>query len=389
MTSKERIERILRRQPTDRIGLFEVFWTETARQWSAEGHFARPEMAEDHFGIELRRCRPLDFVANLGVGDTVLEENDTTRLGIAGGPANAGRREEVIEETETTRLVRDGNGAVLRWIKGSSGAPEHVDFLVKDRRAWEEHIRPHLLNADNHARRVNFDLYRSMRAGCARQSLFLTCGVVGPFDLMTPVCGHEHLLVGMALDPDWARDMVNVYTELTIELLEILFAREGGPDGLWVWEDLAFKQRPFLSPTMYRELLFPAHQRLFQWAHDRKLPVIFHSDGFVEPLLPDLIEAGIDCLQPLEVKAGMDLLRVKQRFGGRIALIGGMDARVLETNDPAAVRAELEAKLPGAMAGGGYVLQVDHSVSNRVDYATYKLFAEIGLRLGSYETPNV
>jgi uroporphyrinogen decarboxylase len=206
---------------------------------------------------------------------------------------------------------------------------------------------------------------------------------------MTPVCGHEHLLVGMALDPDWARDMVNVYTELTIELLEILFAREGGPDGLWVWEDLAFKQRPFLSPTMYRELLFPAHQRLFQWAHDRKLPVIFHSDGFVEPLLPDLIEAGIDCLQPLEVKAGMDLLRVKQRFGGRIALIGGMDARVLETNDPAAVRAELEAKLPGAMAGGGYVLQVDHSVSNRVDYATYKLFAEIGLRLGSYETPNV
>jgi uroporphyrinogen decarboxylase len=118
------------------------------------------------------------------------------------------------------------------------------------------------------------------------------------------------------------------------------------------------------------------------------LPIIFHSDGLVEPLLPDLIEAGIDCLQPLEVKAGMDLLRVKQRFGGRIALIGGMDARVLETNDPAAVRAELEAKLPGAMAGGGYVLQVDHSVSNRVDYATYKFFLETGLRLGSYEAPD-
>ena len=136
---------------------------------------------------------------------------------------------------------------------------------------------------------------------------------------------------------------------------------------------------------MYRELLFPAHRRLFQWAHERKLPVILHSDGLVEPLLPDLIEAGIDCLQPLEVKAGMDLLRVKRRFGDRIALIGGMDARVLETNDLAAVRAELEAKLPGAMAGGGYVLQVDHSVSNLVDYSTYKFFVETGLRLGSYE----
>jgi hypothetical protein len=62
-----------------------------------------------------------------------------------------------------------------------------------------------------------------------------------------------------------------------------------------------------------------------------------------------------------------------------------MDARTLETNDPAVVRAELEAKLPGAMAGGGYVLQVDHSVSNRVNYETYKSFVETGLILGSYE----
>lgn len=389
MTGKERIGRILRRQPTDRIGLFEVFWTETARRWSAEGHFARPEVAEDHFDIELRRCRPLDLMANLGIGDTVVEENDTTRLGVPGGPANAGRREELIEETETTRLVRDGNGAVLRWIKGSSGAPEHVDFLVKDRRAWEEHIRPHLVNQGNHPRRVNCDLYRSMRADCATRNRFLTCGVVGPFDLMTPVCGHEHLLVGMALDPGWVGDMVSVYTDLTIELLENLFAREGEPDGLWVWDDLAFKQRPFLSPAMYRELLFPAHRRLFQWARGRKLPVILHSDGLVEPLLPDLIEAGIDCLQPLEVKAGMDALRVKQRFGDRIALIGGMDVRVLETNDLAAVRAELEARIPGAMAGGGYVLQVDHSVSSRVEYATYKFFVETGLRLGSYESASL
>ena len=92
MTSKERIDRILRRQPTDRVGLFEVFWTETARRWSAEGHFAKPEVAEDHFGLDLRRCRPLDLMAKLSVGETVVDENDTTRLGVAGGPARAGRK---------------------------------------------------------------------------------------------------------------------------------------------------------------------------------------------------------------------------------------------------------------------------------------------------------
>lgn len=374
MTGKERIACALRRQPADRLALFEVFWTETARRWSGQGHFPGPEMVEDHFDLDLRRCRPLNLIANLDLGEEVVDENDTTRLGPGSGRATAGRKEIVIEETETTRLVRDGNGAVLRWWKGSSGAPEHVDFLVKDRRAWEAHIRPHLLNEANHLRRIQFEFYRGMRAHCAARQVFFTCGVVGPFDLMTPVCGHEHLLVGMALDPDWAGEMADLYTRLTLELLEILFAREGAPDGLWVWDDLAFKSRPFMSPAMYHRLIFPSHQRIFQWAHARNLPVILHSDGFVEPLLPGLVEAGIDCLQPLEAKAGMDLLHLKQRFGGRIAFIGGMDARVLETNDLRAVRAELEQKLPGAIAGGGYVLQSDHSVSDRVNYETYKYF---------------
>ena len=86
--------------------------------------------------------------------------------------------------------------------------------------------------------------------------------------------------------------------------------REGLPDGLWVWDDLGFKDRPFMSPGMYREIIFPAHKRLFDFAHARKLPVILHCDGFIEALLPHLVEAGIDCLQPIEIKAGMDLLRL-------------------------------------------------------------------------------
>ena len=80
----------------------------------------------------------------------------------------------------------------------------------------------------------------------------------------------------------------------------------------------------------------------------------------------------------------MDLLKLKQRFGDRIALIGGMDERVLETNDLPGRRSELLSKLPGVMAGSGYVLQVDHSVSPLVDYETYKFFVERGLEIGTY-----
>ena len=369
LTSKERFDRILKHQPVDRIGLFEVFWRETVQRWSAEGYFARPEMVSDHFGLDVRRTggeitpgdyRTVNLMANIDVGD------------------------QVVEETESAKLIRDGNGALLRWIKNGSGAPEHVDFTVKDRQGWEEHIRPYLLDERTYERRINFSSFRTLRAKCTRENRFMTCGVVGPFDQMSPMCGHEHLLLGMALDGDWVHAMADLYATVAIRLLEILFEREGLPDGLWVWDDLGFKGRPFMSPAMYREQLYPAHKKLFDFAHSCGLPVVFHCDGYVEALIPSLIEAGINCLQPLEVKAGMDLLKLKQRFGDQIALIGGMDVRVLETNDRQAVEMELLSKLPGAMAGSGYVLQVDHSVSPLVDYETYKYFVERGLEIGTY-----
>lgn len=369
LTGKERIGRILRHQPVDRVGLFEVFWKETARLWTDEGHLARPEAIGDHFPLDLRRTggeitpqswKLLDLVADLDAG------------------------ERIVEETDTVKLVRDGNGALLRWLKDVSGAPEHVDFLVKERQDWQEHIRPRLLDAHDLERRVNFDRYREYRSDCARQGLFLSAAVVGAFDLITPMCGHVTALTGMAIDPEWMRDMAEVYTSVTIHLLELLFEREGPPDALWVWDDLGYKRHPFMSPRMYRELIFPSHHRLFGFARARNLPVILHSDGLITPLIPHLIEAGIDALQPLEVKAGMDLRELKTSFGDRIALIGGMDARALISNDPAQVRRELESKLPAAMAGSGYVLQVDHSVPPQVRHETYRSFVEDGLKLGSY-----
>jgi uroporphyrinogen decarboxylase len=198
------------------------------------------------------------------------------------------------------------------------------------------------------------------------------------------MCGHEHLLAGMALDGEWVRRMALTYADVTIRLLEILFSREGLPDGLWVWDDLGYKGTPFMSPAMYREIIFPAHERLFDFAHGRNLPVVLHCDGYVEALLPALIEAGIDCLQPIEAKAGMDLVKLKRAYGERIALIGGMDMTVLETNNPALVDAELQRKLPAAMAGSGYVLQSDHSVSSKVSYDTYRHFVRRGLEIGTY-----
>ena len=101
-----------------------------------------------------------------------------------------------------------------------------------------------------------------------------------------------------------------------------------------------------MSPTMYRELVMPGHKYTIDYAHELGLPVIMHSCGFVEPLLPGMIEAGVDCLQTIEVKAGMDLLRIFREHGDKLALMGGIDVRVLCSNDRDAIDRELEEKLP-------------------------------------------
>ena len=361
LTSRERMARILKREPVDRIGLDEGFWPDTQRKWAAEGHLREDESLEEHFGFDMRRCGPFNMVADL----------DFT--------------EEIVEETAETKLVRSGNGAVLRWWKNKSGTPEHVDFLVKDRAGWEEHIRPHLTDADNYRRRIDFQKYRDARARCEREELFFCWVGVNVFELMHPVCGHEHMLIGMALDGEWVKDMCNVYAELTVHLMEILFAEEGAPDAIWFWEDMGFKFKPFMSPAMYRQIVWPAHRRTFDYAHSLELPVVVHSCGFVEQLVPGLIEAGMDCLQAMEVKAGMDLVRLKKAYGDRIAFIGGMDVRTLVANDRPAIQAELDAKLPAAMAGGGYALHSDHSIPDQVEYETYKFFVQRGLEMGTYE----
>jgi uroporphyrinogen decarboxylase len=206
------------------------------------------------------------------------------------------------------------------------------------------------------------------------------------FELMHPVCGHEYMLMGMALDPDWVKDMVDTYSRLTIELQEILFSEEGYPDGIWYYEDMGYKQHPFMSPRMYREIILPGHKRTVGWAKSRNLPVIMHSCGFVEPLVPSIIEAGVDCLQVIEVKAGMDLLRLYQTYGEVLSFMGGIDVRVLYNNDKCEIDAELEKKIPLVKGKFGYALHSDHSIPANVQHDVYQYFINKGLELGSYTT---
>jgi len=357
MTGKERISNILKRKPVDRIGLFEHFWNDTQKEWARKEKISEDTNLVDHFGFDMDLLWAFNMTADL---DYVPE---------------------VVDETDDTILIRDGNGALLRKHKKHDSTPEHVDFFVKERKQWEEFIKPKL-KADR--RRINFEGYRKAKKHAEEKNLFFCWSGTNVFELMHPVCGHENLLIGMALDPDWIKDMVETYSRLTVELQEILFAEEGYPDGIWYYEDMGFKQKPFFSLQMYKELIQPGHRYTIEFAHSKNMPVIMHSCGMVESLVPGMIESGIDCLQVIEVKAGMDLLKLYRDYGDILSFMGGIDVRALYSNDKKIIDQELESKIPVVKGKYGFVLHSDHSIPSTVEYETYRYFIEKGLELGRY-----
>lgn len=353
MTSYERFANALARKCVDMLPIALSPWGATVERWRREGHIADTEDVAEHFGQDFRASGGLNGVADLDFQPVT------------------------IEESEETILTLDGNGAKLRRHKLHDSTPEHVDFTVKDRRGWEEHIKPHLIEVDR--RRIPFEAYRNEKKFAAEKQRFFCWGGLAPFEQMHPVCGHEHMLTGMALDPDWVRDMVNTFADFTIMHLETLFAEEGKPDGMFFYEDMGFKNKPFMSPAMYREIVQPGHAKLFDYSHSLGCKVLVHSCGYVEPLVPGLIEAGMDCLQAMEVKAGMDLPTLFSRFGDRIAFFGGIDVRTLISNDRALIDEELEKKIPPVVkGGGGYILHSDHSEPPEIDYETMRYFFDRG-----------
>lgn len=355
MTSIERMTRNLARKPADRIGLYEHFWGDTIRKWTERGQMPPGVSLADHFGYDLELWWAFNMTADLDFVPVVLEE------------------------TEETILTRDGNGAMLRRHKLHDSTPEHVGFAVTERKAWEELIKPKLVYDP---RRINFEGYRQSKALAADRQRFFCWSGVNAFELMHPVCGHENMLYGMVDDPEWVLDMSMTFADLSITLMEELFGREGWPDGIWFYEDMGFKGHSFMSPEMYRELIFPAHKKTIDFVKSRGMPVIMHSCGYVAPLVPQLIEAGVDCLQVIEVKAGMDLLQLYRDFGDRLSFMGGIDVRTLYTNDKAIIDRELESKIPIVKQGYGYTVHSDHSIPDTVDFETYSYFVQRALELG-------
>jgi uroporphyrinogen decarboxylase len=365
MTSRDRVLAALNFEEADRIPIHDNPWSSTVERWRREGLPAGVSPAE-YFDYEL----------------VVFGADTSPRLPV-----------RVLEQNEEFIVETTPFGGMHRNRRDYSTTPEVLDYPVKCRADWNR-LKERLVPA---AERVDwsgtqpvgltasktFDFFRVKPwlewrqglPGCrqARAAGKFICyaaaiGLDKLYNYITP----QELLMLLVTDPAWVRDMYETDTSLVIALCELM--RQGGYefDGAFLYCDLAYKNGLFFSPRMYEEQLQPSFRRLFDYFKSLRMPVIFHTDGRIHQLIPHLVRDGIRCLQPLEVKAGMDLPELKKTWHGKLAFMGGIDTRLMSDPDPSLIEREIRAKITVAKQGGGYLYHCDHTIPNIVSLAQYE-----------------
>ena len=286
----------------------------------------------------------------------------------------------MLEEKDEYTISTSPWGVTFRNWKHTGGVPEFLDFTIKDPDSW----------ADAKARmqpgrdRVNWDYLKANYPKWREQGAWISAAFWFGFDVTHSwAVGTERLLITMAEQPEWVADMFNTYLDLDLALFDMVWEEGYHFDEINWPDDMGYKNKPFFSTRMYRELLKPVHKRAADWAHAKGVKVRLHSCGFIKPLIPDLIDIGIEMLNPVEVKAGMDPIALKEEFGDRLGFHGGLNAVLY--NKPEALWEEMRRVIPVMKHGGGYIISSDHSVPETVSLEQFGQFVRLAKKLGSYE----
>jgi uroporphyrinogen decarboxylase len=288
---------------------------------------------------------------------------------------------EELNEGGDYRLWRTEYGQVRRQKRDLTSTPEIEDWPIKERADWER-IKPRLEPAGD---RIDWPAQTRAYDAARRAGRFVTFNAHIGYAQLLEFLRNDELLMLMVTEQDWVHDMMATHAQLVVGLAQRMWEAGIHFDGAFLACDLGYRNASLFSPATYRAVQFPHDRDVFDFFHAKGRPVILHSDGCVKALIPHFLDAGLDCLQPLEVKAGMDLIELKREYGDRLAFMGGIDARAMADPDPAAIEQEVRVKLETAKRGGGYIFHSDHSVPHDVSFAQYQRTIELVHRHGAYE----
>jgi hypothetical protein len=377
----ERMNKTLRHEEADRVPVSDFFWGSFLERWRKE--LGLPADAD------IYRYYDLDWIVTVPNMDPHIKPF------------------EVIQEDEEAVVVRTGFEAVIRkkfadpmpeWLGFDTDTIEKTaEYAFDD--PWDE--RRYFEAGDNQIAGVGDGFARNTPAWVETvMGLHRDFPVYGSVceanEYMQRIIGPENLLLWIGLYPEEMGRFIERANAFALEVLKAQIAAAGGLlDGIVIWGDVAYKKDIFFSPRYWRKWYKPGLQALVAEAHAHGLPVIYHGCGNVQRIFTDYIEVGVDAYNPLEAKAGLNVVDLRRQYGHQIGFCGNMDVMTWATGDRELMQREALTKL-NAAKGGGYIFQSDHSVPSNVSGPDYEyvinLVREYGkypLQLGEYDLPDV
>ena len=190
------------------------------------------------------------------------------------------------------------------------------------------------------------------------------------FSIPRYLIGYEGLLIALAADKGLVRELVELSVEVNLEMAREVARR--GADFVFTGDDYASTTGPLMSPATFRELFAGPLKTVVSEFKRQGLAVIKHTDGNIMPLLDMVLDSGIDCLDPIDPVAGMDIERIKRDYGGRIAIKGNVDcAHTLTFGSEADTVRETKEVIRKAAHGGGLILSSSNSIHSSVKPGNY------------------
>ena len=188
--------------------------------------------------------------------------------------------------------------------------------------------------------------------------------------------GTENACMVFYDDPKLVHAILDFLTDFVIETIRKAVGKLD-IDYFEIWEDFAFKGRSFVSPEIFRKFLAPYYRRLTDFLHSNGVEFIsLDSDGYFEMLIPELLDAGVNVIWPVEVASGMDALQLREKFGSDLILFGGIDKREIARGREAIER-EVYRQVPQLLDYGGYIPHLDGGWPASISYENFSYFIEL------------
>jgi hypothetical protein len=374
MTPRERFLAVMEYQPLDRLPNHEVgVWGQTMDRWQQEGldiynlHWDW-FTGEESLGMDPREYIPVNFGMLPGF------------------------EEEVLEQTDRYVIKRQWNGIVTKaLLEGTAhgtraSMDEYMDFPVKNRDDFRQLKKRY---GATHQGRYPAQWETTMLPGWKNRQhpliLGRNCSTLGFYWRAREWMGTEGVSYGWYDQPDLMHEMMEFVADFTIEVSRPILEKVA-PDYIFLNEDMAMKTGPLLSPATYRTFIFPHMRRLVDFYKSHGVGYfVVDTDGNSEPLIPLLMEAGVDAIWPMERAAdSQNPLFLRKKYGKQLRLWGGVDKREL-TKDKQAIENHLRTFIP-LVDEGGFIPTIDHTVPPDISLEnfTYYMKRKMDLLRGEY-----